>query len=597
MDANCQPRAGRHVPASALPLVIALILSVAPGASASIATWSRDDAAHLLRRAGFGGTPQQVDRLHALGRDRAVEYLLAGQLPPDAHPVFESVKLEDFKPGDDPGMNPRAALQKADLTPAEREQLLKARQNAKPGEPPDPSQLDPALRRKLQQVQRSSQVNRRQEIDRLRVWWVDRMLRTDRPLEEKMSLFWHGLFTSGAREVKVALFMANQNALFHRHALGNYRKLTDAVVHDPAMLRYLDNDKNVAGRPNENLARELMELFTMGEGSGYTEKDIAEVARALTGLAPTPAGRALLRPRGHDGGEKTIFGKTGRFGPDDVVGLIFDRPEPSRYLARRLWEFFAYPNPTDEDLRPVAEALKSSGYELKPALRAIFTHPAFYSEQAKFALIKSPVELAVSTMRLLERPAQENDVRAVERRLRAMDQELLQPPSVRGWVGGDNWITAATLYARYNTATAMINGGLRQDMPGGSFKGPAAKGTANAAASAGQAGQAGPDSTAKGKRPGMRPGMRPRDAGGRGAGAPPVEVTKLFPSLPQGASPAQLVDRAVARFLQRPLNAEKRNALLDVMGQDPVTLGRPEDDRRVRQMLALLLSTPEYQVQ
>jgi len=320
--------------------------------------WTREDAAHLLRRAAFGGTPAQIDALYALGRDGAVEYLLIGQTPAGARPAFDPVTFSEFEAS---ALNiPKNAAQK---------QARKLRIN-----------------------------HGRQDLVRYRGYWLDRMLRTDRPLEEKMTLFWHGLLCSGIQEVKDGEMMIQQNKLFHQYALGNYKQLIDAIVHDPAMLRYLDADKNVVGKPNENLARELMELFTMGEGQGYTEKDIAEVARALTGMGVVQVDRtAAFRPRQHDSTAKTIFGKAGNYRPDDVVGLIFAQPQPAQYLAKKLWEFYAFPNPSPEEIAPVAQALSDSNYELKPALRALFTSPAFYDGKAKFALIQSPSELSVST--------------------------------------------------------------------------------------------------------------------------------------------------------------------------------------------------------
>lgn len=556
--------------------------------------WSRDDATHLLRRAGFGGTPQQIDRLHALGKSAAVEHLLTGELPAGAEGVFEPAALTDFA-----------------LTP------------------PDPN----ADRKAVQRGQR-------QDLGRLRVWWVDRMLRTDRPLDEKMSLFWHGLFTSGAREVKSATLMANQNALFHQHATGNYKALAHAITRDGAMLRYLDAAQNVKGKPNENLARELMELFTMGEGNGYTEKDIAEVARSLTGVAVRGRdGQYLFRERAHDAGEKTILGKRGNFGPDEVVEIIFDRPEPSRYLARRLWEFFAHPNPSDSDLQPVVKALKQSDYELKPALRALFTSPAFYGEKAKFALIKSPVDLVVGTMRTMEQaPAALPAAQAVVQ----MGQELLQPPNVRGWPGGEQWITAATLYTRYNAATAIAEGSF-----GPGRGNPNRPNKPQAAAKAELRGAAGADAVAadadNGRRAKrlarkqltpeqrqavakeMRQRRRQQAAAGGGDSTPatpapkppparpgnnpavaliqefpvraePASPRKLFPDLPGRPSAAQVVDAAIARFHQRPLEEKKRAALIEALGDEPLTLGERQSDQRVRAVIGLLLSTPEYQV-
>jgi uncharacterized protein (DUF1800 family) len=539
------------------------------------ADWSREDAAHLLRRAGFGGTPEQASALHALGRDAAVDYLLTGQLPAGAQPVFPAVTFEEFK-----------------TTPVDRSANTDRKELVKT-------------------IQRTG----RQDLVRYRGYWVDRMIRTDRPLEEKMTLFWHGLLCSGIQEVKLGDFMVEQNQLYRKNALGNYKQLIAAIIHDPAMLRYLDADKNVVGKPNENLAREIMELFTMGEGQGYTEKDIAELARALTGMGVLGRdGAAGFRPLLHDRGSKTIFGQTGYFKPDDVPELIFSRPQPPQYLAKKLWEFYAFPNPTAEDIQPVAQALRDSKFELKPALRALFTSPAFYSEQAKFALIQSPTELCVSTARTLgiSPPGL-----MVASQLGKMGQELFQPPNVKGWPGGEQWITAATLFNRYNVCSAMVEG-KPLGPPGGMFFKPnnnkpnaqaraerfeavaAAKDGAAAAPGAGNA-----DNVPPGARMArMRQMMMQRRFGPNGGPGGPfgpgmmqaVSPAKLFPDLAAAPTGEQVVDAAVARFLQRPLNAEKRKTLVESLGAEPIKVGQADSDRRVREMLSLLLSTPEYQV-
>lgn len=502
-----------------------LLLLLSWAGVATGAEWSRDDAAHLLRRAGFSGTPHQVDALHAYGQRAAVEYFLTGQAPAGREPVFAPVTFEPFKPTvvPDDGKKDRR----------EQQQAL-VRQG-------------------------------RQDLFRYRAYWADRMLKTDRPLEEKMTLFWHGLLTSGIQEVRLGGFMIEQNELFRAHALGNYRTLIAAILHDPAMLRYLDADRNVAGKPNENLARELMELFTMGEGQGYTETDIKEVARALTGLGVNPRTmEAAYRPGLHDHGSKSIFGRRGYFQPDDVVDLIFVRPQPPLYLARKLWEFFGYPDPSPVDVEPVAAALRESKFELKPALRALFNSRAFYSEKAKFALIKSPVELCVGTARALE---QNMPGAAIALQCGQMGQELFQPPNVKGWPGGEQWITAATLYNRYNACSGMVEGSV-----------PADRGM---------------------MRRTNNPGAGPPRFGGRfgaGGGGTPVSVAKLFPQWTGEVKAEQVVDAAIARFLQRPLNAEKRAALVEELGDAPIQPGRVESDRRVREMLGLLMSTPEYQV-
>ncbi len=670
--------------------VARLAAAAEPGSTAQAAVkatdWSRDDAAHLLRRAAFGGTPQQIDALHALGREAAVEYLLSGKLPEGKEPIFTKIDLPKYE-----------ALPIPDPDPTERDQMRDLQTQArKDGQDSDAAKKLDALRRRIQQ---RGQQQERTEINHVRTWWIDRMLRTDRPLEEKMTLFWHNLFTSGAREVRGSKMLADQILTFHSQALGNYRKLTHSMIHDGAMLRYLNNDQNVKGKPNENLARELMELFTLGEGNGYTETDIKEVARALTGLAPGGGrgpggggryggGPVTMRTFMHDTGTKTIFGKSGNFGPDDVVDLIFSKEEPSKYLAKRLWIAFAYPDPSEADLAPIVQVIKDNKYDLVPALRALFTHPAFYGEQAKFALIKSPAEVAVGTMRLLGREGQ-NDaaVAYVGRQMVAMDQELLQPPNVRGWVGGDNWITAATLFTRYNTASSMVSGGgggqfgggrrfggaggpppgfapgglagpqpgqatpeqmeqrmrdraaqLRGDAPangqanapaGGNANGPTNEqieqrmreriarmraggadlpSTRPAGAATQPAGTVDPRIARRQEimqNPQMREQMMQqfaqRRGGGPGAagggGMAPIEPAKLFPKLDAKPTGTQVVDAAIDRFLQRPLHPEKRQALIAAIGEEPLKLGTSESDNRVRQVVTLVLSTPEYQLQ
>lgn len=661
----------RHRPRNVAAMAALMVLAgVATAAGA--AEWSRDDAAHLLRRAGFGGTPAQIDQLHGLGREAGIEYLLAGKLPEGKQPVFPAVKLEPFKSNPSPMADP-AFREVINAASSELRGAAGGRFDGRFGERRDANRAAPALteeeraaaekRREdfRQIVQQVSQGHTRVETERLRAWWVGRMLQTDRPLEEKMSLFWHGLLTSGVREVRDGNFMARQNTLFHTYALGNYKKLVHEIVYDPAMLRYLDGQNNIVGKPNENLARELMELFTMGEGNGYTEQDIREVARALTGLGPAfdgrgrggPGGgpgmmmmgggdgtvaRAVVRERAHDRGEKTIFGKTGRYGPDDVIELIFARPEPAEHIARKLWEFFAYPNPSASDLQPVIAAIRDSKYEIAPALRVIFSSPAFYSDEAKFALIKSPVELAVQTMRVLERTDKVDEAlgATVERAIRSMDQELLQPPNVRGWVGGDNWITAATLYTRYNVATAMVGAprsddrGGGRDMRGGpggfSMRGGAMNSdrlkdftlqrvqrmrveelNAKIAKAEGERLE-----TLKAELEKLRKQMTDaqeanrqafRDRGpelARDRGGPsqpaPVAPAKLFAQLGESPTAAQLVDATTARLLQRPLSPEKRQAIIDAMGEEPIKFGTGDTDTRVRQIIGLVMSCPEYQV-
>jgi uncharacterized protein (DUF1800 family) len=242
-----------------------------------------------------------------------------------------------------------------------------------------------------------------------------------------------------------------------------------------------------------------------------------------------------------------------------VVDLIFARPQPPQYLARRLWTYFVSPNPSPGELLPIVEAIKRHEFELKPALRMLFLSEAFYDEKAKFALISSPVEMMVATVRNLEVSLGDREQRAIVQAMDRMGQELMQPPNVRGWPGGEQWITSATLYNRYNACAVLVTGTNRDS--------------------------AVPD------------------------------LKKIFPQVKEPVEPEKLVDLAVGRFLQRPLHPEKKKALVETLGEGKIAPGvRPAasvqrrrgplasagalntPDARIRQMLALLLSTPEYQV-
>lgn len=557
-------------------LMLVVSVSFASTSENDASTWTRDDAAHLLRRAGFGGTPVQIDRLHDLGKVGAVDYLISGKLPAGAVAPFDHVDLEPFK----------------------TDGSIDLRQGPE----------------------------RQFEIMKLRAWWIDRMIRTDRPLEEKMSLFWHGLFTSGIRECKVPRWMVEQNELFHKQAIGNYERLTFQVIHGSAMLKYLNNDENIKGHPNENLARELMELFTMGEGNGYTEADIGQVARALTGLTPRRpqmGGNPVLIPMRHDAGIKTIFGHSGNYGPNDVVQLIFSRQYPADYLAKRLWVFFGTPDPQPQDIEMVAHALRSSGWEVAPALRAMFLSPDFYSSACKFTIIKSPIDLEVGTVRMLEEPSDQRLDFAVSVGARQLGQDLFQPPNVKGWPGGEHWITSAGIYTRYNIATAMANGIYganafnrpRDFNPKAQQK--AAQKNLNApndasaqATTASAVINAAPDNSNNPKRANRREAKQEqaqqqrqkimqelRDMPPMPAPNEMVQPAKLFAQFTGETESAKVVDAAISRFLQQPLAADKRQVLVDAIGNEPLTLGQPASDRRVRQMLGLLMSTPEYQME
>jgi uncharacterized protein (DUF1800 family) len=280
----------------------------------------------------------------------------------------------------------------------------------------------------------------------LQVWWLTKMLHTPRPLEEKMTLFWHGHLTSALQKVKDPNAMQAQNALFRANALGNYGTLLRAISRDGAMIRWLDLQTNRKGAPNENYARELMELFTLGVGN-YTEDDVDEVARAFTGWSATPDGRFQFNADQHDAAPKTILGQTGPFDGDNVSDMLAAHPTTARFMANKLFRFFAYPGAEPAVIDRFADVHLQSSGSIKAVVEAILRSPEFSSERAYRALIKSPTELVVGALRALG--AESVPPQAVQS-MRLLGQELFNPPNVAGWFGHRSWINAATLLGRFN---------------------------------------------------------------------------------------------------------------------------------------------------
>jgi uncharacterized protein (DUF1800 family) len=289
------------------------------------------------------------------------------------------------------------------------------------------------------------------------LWWLDRMLRTNRPLVEKMTLFWHGHFATSIQKVP-AQDMIAQIDLFRAQGLGRFGDLLRAVTRDPAMLIWLDNRANAKAHPNENYAREVMELFALGLGN-YTESDVKEAARAFTGWTIDRTGAAGFVPARHDDLPKTILGQTGDFGSDDVIALIVSQPVHQRFIARKLLEYFVYSDPEPELIEQTAQVYALSGLDIAKTLGTILRSNVFYSTRAYRALPKSPIELAIGTLRYLGVSAIPTNL---PYQLARMGQEPLNPPSVKGWDGGPAWINTSTLLARFN----FVNGLVAQTAPG-----------------------------------------------------------------------------------------------------------------------------------
>ncbi len=372
-----------------------------------------------MRRAGFGASPQEINSLLSSTMRESVEALIH-------FPSTQNL------PGPDNVFDPYS-------------QGLLQRGYGQMG-------MDENARRARAKELRRSAV---QSVGAMQNWWLNRMLATPAPLQEKMTVFFHGHFTTAAiQKQNWPIFIYNQNQLYRDHALGNLRDLALAVSKDPAMLIYLDNALNNKAHPNENYARELMELFTLGHGN-YSEADIRESARAFTGWTLNRrTGQFVDYAAIHDDELKHFLGQSGNFRGADIVNIIFSQPSCRRWFASRLLNFFVYNDPEPQLVEAVARLLRKNDYNLAPVLSVLFQSNVFYSDRAYRALVKSPVEFVVGSYKLygvgqIDQLAQ--------RSLASMGQILFYPPNVAGWPGGSAWLTSQMVIARENFAAALVN--------------------------------------------------------------------------------------------------------------------------------------------
>jgi hypothetical protein len=401
--------------------------------------WNYDRAAHLLAHAGFGGQPAEIERLADAGLERAVRSLVHYESVPNPlmQPFVESglwdPTLDKF-PESRPEATDRAARDGASMGVS-----VKPAGN-RPGQP---------VSDRFFYWLRATML----ETRRIGYWWANRMLQTTHPVEQKMALLWHGHFATHESKVRDYRKMLRQIDLFERGATGNLRDLAIKVAQDPAMLYFLDAQYNVKGAPNENFAREVMELFTMGVGN-YSEQDVRECARAFTGWYFDDLAFKVDADK-HDAGPKTFLGRTGNFDGVDVLRIIFEQPVTAEYLAGKIYRFLVRDELSPDLGRKLGAILRDGDYEVKPLLTAIFSSKDFYSQASYGGHIKSPVEHLVGMMKQLgaeEIPGVPDFNQATI----AMGQHLLYPPSVAGWAGGKAWITPGLLLARGNVARDVL---------------------------------------------------------------------------------------------------------------------------------------------
>jgi uncharacterized protein (DUF1800 family) len=412
-----------------------------------------------------------------------------------------------------------------------------------------------SLEEKQRELIRNERRIQQERMLELRGWWLNRMVHGPRPLQEKLTLFWHGHFATSVQKVKDAYYMWLQNETFRRFANGNWQELLSAVAKDPAMLIWLDQAQSRREHPNENFAREVMELFALGEGN-YTEKDVTEAARAFTGWTLNRLRqRYEYRSAMHDSGTKSVLGVTGNLNGSDVLRQIAARPQSGRFICQKLWAFFASENPSPELVTALAESFRRSDNRFKPVLREMFLSEEFYAAGVIGTQVKSPVQWLVNSVRLLQRdlppPLMATNA------LRQLGQDLFAPPNVKGWDGGLTWITTNNLINRYNYSTYLVMG--RNALP-------LVATDAN-----------------RSRRIQERLERMNRVT-------PPVSVDELVTPADR-VNGAALISALERRFVTGSLRGRQALAL-----QECVKSGKATEDQTVLNALRLVLATPEFQL-
>ena len=321
-----------------------------------------------------------------------------------------------------------------------------------------PDLMNPTQRKELQDQERE---NLRQVIED----WVSRMASTEHnALLERMSLFWHGHFACTSRLGSLA---TNQLNVIREHALGDFRSLVVGMAQDPSMIRFLNNQQNRKKQPNENFARELLELFTIGRGH-YSEQDIKEAARAFTGWSSDFSGKYVFRPFFHDNAPKTFFGKTGNYDGTDIIDLILEKKATSFFITTKIYKYFVNEQVNPDHVEYLSTVFYDSNYNIETLMRRIFESDWFYASEHIGAKIKSPLDLVAGMMRSLN--VKFNDQKSLMIALKTLGQIPFNPPNVAGWPGGKTWIDNATLMMRLNMPFFLMNEAEVNIRPKGDLK-------------------------------------------------------------------------------------------------------------------------------
>ncbi len=548
--------------------------------------WDAQKAAHLLRRAGFGGTPEEVARLTQMSFAQAIAHVVdyeklpqgpALKLEPadyNRNPEVDRMVLRALPPllaqykrqlmqrykidiDKELANNPDKKLKTPENLPTDRPELRKLK-NATPRQVLAYLQRQAENRAVNQVVQK---LLKRYQFQ-LRSWWLARMGQTRRPLEEKMTLFWHGHFATSYDTVRNPYHLKLQNDLFRRQATGNFKALVLGICRDPAMLRYLDGNRNTKRQPNENFARELMELFTLGIGH-YSEQDVKEAARAFTGWTSVAHIFHFNRQQ-HDYGRKTFLGQTGHFNGAHIVEMIFDKPQTARFISRKLCRYFVTEKPDQRLVDGLATTLRKHDYQFKPMLRQLFSSRWFYSEPVVGTLIQSPAQLAVSTIRQLGMPLE--GLAIAGNLLPKMGQDLFRPPNVKCWEGGRTWINASTMMARYNFLADLVKGGQELNKKPNAMQ--------------------------------LRKSYLPQSLQGKASSwdTQALLALPLLKRLESQRTAAGTLDYLAGLLLARPLTPARRAKLLGVLRQGAFDPKRKQTKALILRVILLITSTPEYQL-
>jgi len=370
------------------------------------------DARHLVARTGLGAEWETIQRFQQLTRQQAINHLLQNrdnQLPrtPSMSPWSRTVGLM-------------------------------------------------ANMRRKKMVKRISRV----EGKKLQDWWVKHLVDTRSPFLERMTLFWHNHFPSSIQKTQQASMLHQQNLLFRKHAFGNFGEMLHRVAKDPAMLVYLDGYVSTKEEPNENFSRELLELFTLGLGN-YSEADMREASRAFTGWGlDNRTGQFVNRAQDHDNDSKTFLGKRGNFKGEDIINILLKHPKTAETIATKMWhEFITLSPPKPAVIKQWAQVFRGSNYNISTLLSAVLNSPDFWAKHNRGALIKSPIDLTIGTLRTLPYSSAHTDL---AHNLNIMGQAVFAHPSVKGWDGGTSWISTQSLLRRNSMMNNLTKGNLNE---------------------------------------------------------------------------------------------------------------------------------------